>query len=143
MTSYKGRSQSKLVNAVFYLLNPIPFGFFVAGLIFDVTYFRTAELMWTKSAAWLIVLGLFFAIVPRLINLVRTWVVRRRSVSLGERADFFLNLVGIIAAIFNAFVHSRDAYAVMPLGFLLSITTVTSIGIGTIVLSVSKGAGDE
>ncbi|MBV9889387.1 MAG: hypothetical protein JO090_00685, partial [Rhizobacter sp.] len=36
----------------------------------------------------------------------------------------WLSLLAIAAAILNAFVHSRDAYAVMPEGLWLSILTV-------------------
>jgi uncharacterized membrane protein len=64
-------SRSVAATGVFALLNPIPFGCFVAALIFDVVYARSAELMWGKSAAWLIAIGLLFAVLPRLINLAR------------------------------------------------------------------------
>ncbi len=138
MTTQARRRQSRLVSAVYQLLNPIPFSFFVAGLIFDAVYFRTAELMWSKSAAWLITIGLFFAIIPRVINLLRVWLPQGRAVSSTERIDFALNLAGIVAAIFNAFVHSRDAYAVMPAGLYLSVATVALIGLGTIVLSATE-----
>lgn len=46
------------LDAFYNVLNPVPFGFFVAALVFDATYFATAEVMWGKSAAWLISLGL-------------------------------------------------------------------------------------
>ena len=52
------------LDAFYNVLNPVPFGFFVAALVFDATYFATAEVMWGKSAAWLISLGLLFAILP-------------------------------------------------------------------------------
>lgn len=37
---------------------------FVAALIFDAVYINSADVMWFKSAAWLISIGLFFAVVP-------------------------------------------------------------------------------
>lgn len=64
---------STAVAVVFDLLNPIPFGFFVGALIFDAVYVINADVMWFKSAAWLISIGLFFSVVPRLINLFRVW----------------------------------------------------------------------
>jgi uncharacterized membrane protein len=127
-----------LAAAVFDLLDPIPFGFFVAGLIFDLIYSKTATIMWVKGAAWLISIGLLFAIVPQLINLGRVWFSKKRVRTSGLTINFWLNVVGIIAAIFNAFVHSRDAYGGMPAGLWLSIATVLALGIGRIILAGEK-----
>ncbi|WP_303637097.1 DUF2231 domain-containing protein [Stenotrophomonas tuberculopleuritidis] len=124
-----------LGTTLFSLLNPIPFGFFVAGLIFDILYLNTAEVMWGKSAAWLITFGLLIAIIPRLINLFAVW--RRNGTATGtDRVDFLLNLVAIVLAVWNAFVHSRDAYAVAVPGTVLSALTVLLIALGFILLSL-------
>jgi uncharacterized membrane protein len=40
-----------------------------------------------------------------------------------------------VAALINAFVHSRDAYAVMPAAVWLSIVTVLAMGLGRILLA--------
>ncbi|SDF53774.1 DUF2231 domain-containing protein [Dyella sp. 333MFSha] len=125
-----------VANAIYGLLNPIPFGCFVAALIFDIVYARTGVILWMKGAAWLIVFGLLFAIVPRLVNLTQVWITSRHAAVRGERLDFWLNLVAIVAAIFNAFVHSRDAYAVIPEGVWLSAVTVLLLAIGHIVVAV-------
>jgi len=125
-------------NAVYGLLNPIPFGCFVAALIFDVVYARSGELLWNKSAAWLIAIGLLFAIIPRLINLVQIWGPSRRAALTSDKLDFWLNLLAIAAAIVNAFVHSRDAYAVVPAGVWLSACTVILLSIGNVVVSVRR-----
>src|SRR3546814_8833040 len=71
------------------------------------------DVLWVKAPAWLITLGLIFAILPRLINLFHVWRLSNRS-SFVEKSDFWLNLVAIAAGIINAFVHSRDAYGSMP-----------------------------
>lgn len=123
-------------DAVYGLLNPIPFGCFVGGLIFDIVYARTGELLWDKSAAWLIAIGLVFAVLPRLINLFRVWGPSRHTLLRSDRLDFWLNLLAIVAAIVNSFVHSRDAYGVVPTGMLLSAFTVILIAIGNILVSV-------
>ncbi|WP_156116820.1 DUF2231 domain-containing protein [Massilia sp. 9096] len=124
-----------LGSALFDLLDPIPFGFFVATLIFDIIYANTAEILWVKGASWLVSIGLVFAIIPELINLYNVWFNKRRGRMHGEAANFWLNVVGIVAAIVNAFVHSRDAYAAMPDGLWLSIVTVATLAIGRIILS--------
>ncbi len=131
----RAASGSVVASTVFALLDPIPFGCFVAALIFDVIYLRTADIQWDKGAAWLITVGLFFAIVPRLINLVQVWITSRRTASGTDRLDFWLNLLAVIAAIFNAFVHTRDAYAVVPAGVWLSIATVALISVAHIVMA--------
>src|SRR6476469_5945010 len=97
------RRRSPVADALFALLNPIPFGCFVAALIFDITYARSAEILWTKAAAWLITIGLLAAIVPRLVNLAQVWFTARDRFGRAHRIDFWLNLFAIVAAILNAF----------------------------------------
>ena len=116
--------RSRAAALVFNLLDPIPYGFFVGALIFDAVYANTAEVLWFKAAAWLIAIGLLFAILPRLIDLLRVWFPGARPRAAAEMAGFWLSLLAIAAAIVNAFVHSRDAYAVMPTGLWLSVLTV-------------------
>ena len=128
--------RSAAAHAAYCLLNSIPFGFFVAGLIFDVVYARSGNLLWDKGAAWLIAIGLVFAVIPRLINLVQVWVTSRHAALASDRFDFWLNLLAIIAAIVNSFVHSRDAYGVVPTGMWLSACTVMLIAIGNVMVSV-------
>jgi uncharacterized membrane protein len=132
--------RSVVANAIYGLLNPIPFGFFVAAMIFDIVYDRSGEILWMKGAAWLIAIGLVFAIIPRVVNLVQVWITSRRSALGGDRLDFWLNLLAIIVATMNAFVHSRDAYAVMPAGVWLSIVTVLLLAVGHIVIAVQQSA---
>ncbi len=129
--------RSVFADTVFSLLNPIPFGCFVAAMIFDILYARTAVAMWGKSAAWLIVFGLLFALIPRLINLFQVWFTSRRFIGPAGRLDFWLNLTAIVVAIFNAFVHSRDAYAVIPAGVWLSVLTVVLLAAAQIVMAVA------
>ena len=127
-------SRFSVTSAIFNLLDPIPFGFFVGALIFDVIYANNANIFWMKSAAWLITLGLVVAIIPQLINLAVVWFKKDRVRARGLVINFWLNVVAIIAALINAFVHSRDAYAVIPDGVWLSIVTVVAMAIGRIVL---------
>lgn len=138
MSSYAVPRRSAVANAIYGLLNPIPFGFFVAALVFDIIYVRTAVMLWDKAAAWLIAIGLLFAVIPRLVNLAQVWITSRRVATPADRIDFWLNLLAIIAAIFNAFVHSRDAYAVVPAGLWLSVATVVLLCIGHVLIAVQR-----
>jgi uncharacterized membrane protein len=135
--------RSVLANAIYGLLDPLPFGFFVAALIFDIIYVRTAVVLWNKGAAWLIVFGLLLAIIPRLVNLAQVWITSRQLARRADKLDFWLNLLAIVAAIFNAFVHSRDAYAVVPAGVWLSACTVVLLAIAHIVIAVHASASKE
>ena len=132
--------RSIVAESIYGLLNPIPFGCFVAALIFDIIYAETAVMLWDKGAAWLIVFGLLFAVVPRLVNLMQVWVTSRRTATRTDKLDFWLNLFAIVVAIVNAFVHSRDAYAVVPTGLWLSGCTVILLSIGNIVVVVARGS---
>ena len=132
------RRRSAIAKGIYGLLNPIPFGCFVAALIFDFLYSKTAVMLWDKGAAWLIVFGLLFAVVPRLVNLTQVWISSRRTATPADKLDFWLNFFAIVLAIFNAFVHSRDAYAVVPNGLRLSIFTVVLLSISNIVIAVER-----
>ena len=118
------KPRSKAAAIAFDLLDPIPYGFVVGALIFDTSYAKNGEVLWFKAAAWLIAMGLLFAVLPRLINLVRVWFPGGRQRAAASMAGFWLNLFAIAAAITNAFVHSRDAYGVMPQGLWLSCLTI-------------------
>jgi uncharacterized membrane protein len=130
--------RSIVAESIYGLLNPIPFGCFVAALIFDIIYSETAVMLWDKAAAWLIVFGLLFAVVPRLVNLTQVWITSRRTATRTDKLDFWLNLFAIVVAIVNAFVHSRDAYAVVPAGMWLSVCTVILLSIGNIAVAMER-----
>jgi uncharacterized membrane protein len=132
--------RSIVAETIYGLLNPIPFGCFVAALIFDIIYSETAVMLWDKGAAWLIVFGLLFAVVPRLVNLTQVWITSRRTATRTDKLDFWLNLSAIVVAIINAFVHSRDAFAVVPTGLWLSVCTVILLSIGNIIVALERAA---
>ena len=140
MSPRPGPSRSIVAESIYGLLNPIPFGCFVAALIYDIIYSETAVMLWDKGAAWLIVFGLLFAVVPRLVNLTQVWITSRWAATRVDRLDFWLNLFAIVAATVNAFVHSRDAYAVVPTGLWLSVCTVILLSAGNIAVAVARAA---
>ena len=132
MTTTNYPVRSRFAMAIYYLLDSMPFGFLVAGLIFDITYFNTAEMLWTKAAAWCIAIGLVIAIIPRLMNLYFVWFTNgtpRNSISI---ISFWFYGFGILAAIYNSFVHSRDAYSVAYTGLVMSCITVALVSIAYI-----------
>lgn len=110
------------------LLEPLPLGFFFAAWLFDIIYLQTAVIMWTKSASWLIAIGLVLAILPRLISLIYLF----RGARPNEKTHFWLSLLAIVLAVVNAFIHSRDAYAAVPLGVTLSTLVVALLLIANV-----------
>jgi uncharacterized membrane protein len=143
MTVPAAPHRSVVANALYGLLDPIPFGFFVAALIFDVTYARSGDVMWEKGAAWLIAIGLVFAIIPRVVNLVQVWITSRPFATRSDKLDFWLNLLAIVAAIFNALVHTRDAYAIVPASVWLSACTVALLCVSHVVIAVQDTASGD
>lgn len=127
--------RNTLATIIYNLLNPVPYGFFIAGWIFDIIYLYSTNVMWGKSASWLIALGLIFAIVPRLINLAQVWFVPPSPRLPAAKIDFWLNVIAIISAIVNCFVHSRDAYAIAPQNVVYSTLTVICVLLANIISS--------
>ena len=69
------------------LLEPLPLGFFVAAWFFDILYLQTFVIMWTKSASWLIAIGLVLAIlVLQSPNIAADWAFLRTSLA-GRRVS--------------------------------------------------------
>ncbi|HEY1845317.1 MAG TPA: DUF2231 domain-containing protein [Buttiauxella sp.] len=126
------------VVALYELLNPVPLGFFVAAWAFDIIYLKTYGTQWTDAANWLIVLGLLTAIIPRIINLILVWSGPGYSQSSPIKVHFWLSLVAVLLAIFNAFIHSRDAYAVVPLGVILSSLVVFLLLLANLQLALRE-----
>ncbi|MTD39689.1 hypothetical protein GIX45_13915 [Erwinia sp. CPCC 100877] len=120
-----------VLTGLYELLNPLPLGFFAAAWLFDIIYLYSARIFWTQAASWLIVLGLFIAIIPRLLNLFLVWSGNTHAFA-PVKVHFWLSLIAIVLAIINAFIHSRDAWAVVPLGVTLSTLVVALLTIANL-----------
>lgn len=132
MRTTSGRSAFAVT--LYALLEPLPLGFFSAAWLFDIIYMRGFEIMWTDAASWLIAFGLVIAILPRLISLVYLF----RGSSAPEKTHFWLSLLAIILAVLNAFIHSRDGYAVVPLGVILSTLVVALLLLANVQLALRQ-----
>ena len=51
MTTQTTARPSAVAVAVYEWLNPIPYGFFTAALIFDIIYACTANIQWVNGAS--------------------------------------------------------------------------------------------
>lgn len=107
------------------MLVPFPIVCFVGALITDIAYWRTAEMMWADFSAWLLFAGLLLGVLAAIAGLID--FVGSRRIPLMAAAWYHLvgNIVVLLLALFNCFVHSRDAWtSVVPEGLVLSALTV-------------------
>ena len=107
------------------MLVPIPIVCFVATLVTDLVYWRTATMLWADMSAWLLTIGLIvsaFAAAAGLIDFFGDHRIRElRSAWIHGLG----NTAALILSIFNAFIHTRDAYtSVVPTGLILSAIVV-------------------
>ena len=98
---------------------------FIGALACDLVYWRTPDYQWTTFAVWLLTVGLIVAGAAALVGLIDR-VARRHPSRLASKLPALIGLVAVVVVeIFNAFVHSRDAYvSVVPDGLALSILAV-------------------
>ena len=76
-------------------------------------------------------------------HLAQVWLSSRALAGWADRLDFWFNLVAVVVAVFNAFVHSRDAYAVVPAGVILSACTVALLVLGQAAMAVQAARRGE
>lgn len=106
---------------VYLLLFPIAVVCFLAAVVTDAAYARSAYLMWLHFSEWLIAAGLLFGLLAALVLLIEFIVNAgiRRPVGWIHGA---LLCLALLVELFNAFVHTIDGWtAVVPTGITLSI----------------------
>jgi uncharacterized membrane protein len=107
------------------MLVPIPIACFIGVLLTDLTYWWSAEMMWANFSAWLVTVGVIFGVLAAVFGLID--FVGSRSIRAQPPAwpHAIGNIVLLILATLNMFVHSRDAWtSVVPWGVALSAATV-------------------
>ena len=107
------------------LLVPFPIVGFIGALLTDIVYANTADMQWANFSVWLLTAGLVMGALAVLTGLI-DYFGDRRVRSLGAATVHGVgNIVVMLLALWNVFVHSRDAWtSVMPTGLILSIATV-------------------
>ena len=117
------------------MLVPFPIVCFVGAFVTDITYSRTANLMWQYFSIWLITAGLVMGGLAALMGLIDYFGDRRVRTRPAATPHMVLNIAAMLLELLNAFVHSRDGWtAVVPQGIILS-------GIVTVILMVSAWLG--
>lgn len=113
------------MHPVHAMLVPVPIACFVGALLTDLAYWKTAEMMWADFSAWLLFVGVIFAVLAAIAGLIDFFGSRPIRRLTPAWIHLIGNLVALVLAIFNAFVHSRDAWtSVVPTGLILSALTV-------------------
>jgi uncharacterized membrane protein len=111
-------------------LVPIQVVCFGAVFITDVVYWRSTAIMWADMSAWLLAIGVLLSVYNVAAGLVEFLGVARVRALRAARIQLLGNLTALILSIFNAMVHTRDAYtSVVPLGLILSTLVILILGV--------------
>ncbi|HEY2051865.1 MAG TPA: DUF2231 domain-containing protein [Caulobacteraceae bacterium] len=112
------------------MLVSVPIVCFGGTLITDIAYSQTYNMQWANFSAWMLAVGLFVSIFVVITGLI-DFLGDRRIRALREVWVHGLgNGLALILAIWNAFVHSRDAFtSVVPTGLILSFLTVLILAV--------------
>jgi len=117
------------------MLVPFPLALFVGAFVTDIIYTQTENLTWQYFSIWLITGGLIMGGLAAVVGFIDYFGDRRVRTARPARAHMLLNIVAMITALVNAFVHSRDGWtAVVPEGIILS-------GVVVLLLAVSSWLG--
>jgi uncharacterized membrane protein len=107
------------------MLVPVPIVCFVATLVTDIVYWRTAAMFWADISAWLLVIGLIVSLFAATAGLIDFFGDRRIRALRAAWIHGLGNTAALILSIFNALIHTRDAYtSVVPSGLILSALVV-------------------
>jgi uncharacterized membrane protein len=107
------------------MLVPIPMVCFVATLVTDIVYWRTAAMLWADISAWLLVVGLIVSVFAATAGLIDFFGDRRIRELRSAWIHGLGNIAALVLSICNALIHTRDAYtSVVPSGLILSALVV-------------------
>jgi uncharacterized membrane protein len=107
------------------MLLPIPVVFFMATLVTDIVYWRTAAMQWANMSAWLLLVALLVSIFVVLVGLIDFFGDARIRQLRAARIHAVGYISALILSIFNCMIHTRDTYtSVVPSGLILSALVV-------------------
>lgn len=108
------------------ILTAYPIACFSGAFVTDIVYLNTAVIMWADFSVWLITAGLVMGIAAVVIGTVEAFSLRDSYTFPPAWLPLIGNVLVLALSLWNAFVHSRDAWtSVVPTGVILSgIVTV-------------------
>ena len=113
------RRHAGAIHPLHAILLAFPLVLFTGAVLSDLAYSSSYEIQWTNFSSWMIAGGLAvgaLALLWALVDAVRLRFAWGRSV-----LYFLLLLASLVVGFFNALVHAKDAWAVMPEGLILSV----------------------
>lgn len=112
---------------------------FLGGLLSDLAYASSYQIQWSNFASWLIVGGLIFGAGALLWAIANLIFARRRR----DYSGIYVALLAVtwILGFFNSLVHAKDAWAMMPMGLILSVIVVLLACLSTWIGFVKFGVG--
>ena len=131
------RAEPVVPHPIHALLVPVPIVCFTGALITDIVYSKSPDMQWANFSAWLLFVGIIFAVLAGIAGAIDFGGHRRIRQQGPAWPHVIGNVVVLILALFNNFVHSRDAWtSVVPTGLILSALTVL-VMIVTVILGRS------
>lgn len=132
MHAADARTLPPLRHPIHPVLLCFPMACLVGALLTDLVYWRTAEMMWADFSAWLVSAGAILTWLAAIGGIVD--LVGRRYAAVAPVSWTWIyvvaNIVIIVLATLNMFVHTRDAWtSVVPWGLTLSIATFLVLAI--------------
>lgn len=101
---------------------------FLGALLSDWAYSATYQIQWSNFASWLIVGGLVFGAIALVCAVIDLFHAERRGRSIIYTVLLFATWV---LGFFNALVHGRDGWAIMPDALTLSVIVTVLAGVAT------------
>lgn len=116
------------------LLAAYPVACFSAAFVTDIIYMNTAVMMWANFSVWLITAGLVMGVAAAVVGIAEALLSRQKTKLRPGWFHSIGNALVLALSVWNAFVHSRDAWtSVVPTGVILSgIVTVIVITVNWI-----------
>lgn len=116
------------------LLAAYPVACFSAAFVTDIIYMNTAVMMWANFSVWLITAGLVMGVAAAVVGIAEALLSRHKTKLRPGWFHSIGNALVLALSVWNAFVHSRDAWtSVVPTGVILSgIVTVIVITVNWI-----------
>ena len=116
------------------LLAAYPIAFLSGAFLTDIIYLNTAVMMWANFSVWLITGGLLMGGASAIVGIAETLFLQKKSFLRSGWVHSLGNALVLVLSLWNAFVHSRDAWtSVVPTGIILSgIVTVLVVVVNLI-----------
>src|ERR1700679_1157190 len=92
------------------MLVPFPIVCFVATLVTDIVYWRTAAMLWADISAWLLLIGVIFSLLAATAGLIDFFGDRRIRELRAAWIHGLGNVAVLVLSIVNALIHPREPY---------------------------------